>query len=94
MPHSVSYSINPICLYLLPLLIFLFIRYHPSNPTFRVLNIAFIARNQVNVNVKNALPCGFANVYAHVEAIGVETLRQQFFAMVHQKPQGSLFTGC
>ena len=56
------------------LLIFLFSRYHPSNSAFRVFDIAFVARNQMNVDVKNALPCGFANVYAHI-ATNVCTLR-------------------
>ena len=56
------------------LLIFLFSRYHPSNSAFRVFDVAFVARNQMNMDVKNALPCGFANVYAYV-ATNVCTLR-------------------
>ena len=56
------------------LLIFLFSWYHPSNSAFRVFDIAFVARNQMNMDVKNALPCGFANVYADI-ATNVCTLR-------------------
>jgi len=34
------------------------------------------------MNVKNALPCGFTNVNADIESVGIKTFRQYFFATV------------
>ena len=40
-----------------------------SNPAARVWNVAPVARNDVNVQMRNRLTCRLANVHADVEAI-------------------------
>ena len=67
----------------LTILIPLLPRYHPSHPAFRVLNIAFVAWNQVDMNMEYTLSSGLVHVDTNIETIGLETVLQNLFATVH-----------
>ena len=68
------------------LLILLLIRYHPSHASLRVLHIAFISWNQVDMDMEDTLSGSFAHVDAHIETVGMEKIFQPLFAMVHHQP--------
>lgn len=52
-------------------LILLPFRDDASHPAFRVGHIAFVSRDNMDVQVKNSLPRGSPNINAEVEAVGL-----------------------
>ena len=68
-------------------------RHHPPHPAPRVLHIARVARDQVDVQVRHGLAGGRAVVDADVPGRGLVAARQAVAGFVQQRQQGGAFVG-
>ena len=62
-----------------------------SDPAARVGDVASVARNDVNVQMRDRLACGLADVHADVEAVRCMTLQDLLAGAVDGVGQRLLF---
>lgn len=56
------------------ILIFLFVRYYSSHSTLGILHVSLVTRDNMHVNMKDRLPCGFVDVDTNIVTIGMISL--------------------
>ena len=63
------------------------------HPAARILDVACVARNKMDMHMRHGLPCRRAHVDSHIEAIRVKALGKQAFQPVNHQPQGGFGVG-